>query len=75
MFQRTNTRFPRTLQVELSSDDFKQLEEQLKLPDPTAFLDSLNLNPHSKPYYTVRVVVVVALPETDLCAKRRVGRT
>jgi hypothetical protein len=50
--------------------NFIKLDEQLKLPDPTAFLVGLNLNPHSIPYHTVRVVVVVvALPEADLCAK------
>ena len=63
---------PCTWQVELSWVNFEKLrDEQLKLPDPTAFLVGLNLNPHSKPFYCdVRVVVVVvALPEADLCAK------
>jgi hypothetical protein len=48
------------LKVELPSDIFKKLEEQLTLPDPTGlprFLDDLNLNPHSKPYCEVRVVL------------------
>jgi hypothetical protein len=58
---------PCTWQVELSWVNFEKLrDEQLKLPDPTAFLVGLNLNLHSKPYYRVRVVVVVvALPEAD----------
>jgi hypothetical protein len=49
---RTNdTPIPCTWQVEISLDNFRKLrDEQLKLPDPTAFLVGLNLNPHSKPY-------------------------